>query len=50
MLETISGKKLNFEEAKLRNYDNFKWVCPKGVPHRYIYEGLKQTYEYYAES
>lgn len=47
MLELISGKKLNFEETRMRNYDNFNWVCKKGVPHRYIYEGLKQTYDFY---
>jgi nucleoside-diphosphate-sugar epimerase len=47
MLENISGKKLNFEEANFRDYDNFSWRCKKGVPHRSIYEGLKQTYEYY---
>jgi len=48
MLEQISGKTLNYEIVKgLRNYDNFDWICKRGVPHRYIYEGLKQTYEYY---
>lgn len=45
MLEEISGKKLNFEIKKLRSFDNDNWVCPNGVPHISIYEGLKQTYE-----
>lgn len=45
MLQDISGKKLNYEEKKLRVYDNFNWVCKQGVPHRFIYEGLKKTYE-----
>ena len=45
MLEHISGKKLNYQPAKMRSYDTANWVCPDGVPHRDIMEGLKQTYE-----
>lgn len=49
MLEAISGKKLNYTKAKLRSYDTKDWVCPEGVPHRDIYEGLKQTYEFFTQ-
>ena len=45
MLEHISGKKLNYQPAKMRSYDTANWVCPDGVPHRDIMEGLKLTYE-----
>lgn len=45
MLEEISGKKLNYQAAVLRVYDNPDWRCKVGVPHRSLYEGLKQTYE-----
>lgn len=44
-LQEISGKMLNYQPAVLRNYDNKDWKCPVGVPHRSLYEGLKQTYE-----
>ena len=45
MLEEISGKKLRYKKAELRNYDTDEWVCPEGVPHGNIFERLKQTYE-----
>lgn len=45
MLEIISGKKLNYKESRLRSYDNYSWRSPVSVPHRHIYEGLKNTYE-----
>lgn len=46
MLEQISGKKLLYTEAKLRIYDNYRWVAPNTIPHRYnLYQGLKLTYE-----
>lgn len=48
MLEEISGKKLNYQAAVLRVYDNPDWRCKVGVPHRSLYEGLKQTYEAFA--
>lgn len=47
MLEDISGKKLNWRLGKVRSYDNDNWVASKGVCHMDIYEGLKQTYEYF---
>lgn len=45
MLEAISGKRLNYDETKLRDYDNGNWVSPVCVPHRTLFDGLKQTYE-----
>jgi len=45
LLESISGNKLKFEMAHLRSYDTNRWECVKGVPHRPLREGLKQTYE-----
>lgn len=47
MLEAISGKKLNYEETKLRDYDNGHWVSPVTVPHRTLFDGLKLTYDSY---
>lgn len=49
LLEAISGNRLKYKEAKLRSYDSEKWVCPNGVPHREIFEGLKQTYEFFTQ-
>lgn len=46
-LEKISGKKLNYKPGKLRSYDNENWVCPLGVPHRSIEDGLQETYLHY---
>ena len=45
MLEQISGKKLNYEPAKLRTYDNENWVCKNGVKDVGLFNGLKLTYE-----
>lgn len=45
MLESISGKKLNFEDKTMREYDNDNWVSPVRVPHRMLFEGLRETYE-----
>jgi len=48
MLEEISGQTLNYEPAQMRVYDSDDWRCETGVLHRPLYEGLKQTFEYYA--
>jgi nucleoside-diphosphate-sugar epimerase len=45
MLQIISGKKLNYRETNLRPYDNYAWVSPVTVPHRSLFQGLKETYE-----
>jgi nucleoside-diphosphate-sugar epimerase len=47
LLEEISGKKLNYTKGKFHTYDNNNWETPKGVPHRSLYTGLKETYEYF---
>lgn len=47
ILEEISGKKLNYYPAELRNYDTKNWVSPNPVPCRNLRDGLKQTYDYY---
>ena len=45
MLETISGKKLNFEIVKnIRPYDTMEWKAPK-ILKSDIYQRLKQTYD-----
>jgi nucleoside-diphosphate-sugar epimerase len=49
VLEHISGKKLNYITGRLRSYDNDNWKASKGVKHVSLYEGLKQTYEYFAQ-
>jgi nucleoside-diphosphate-sugar epimerase len=47
-LENISGKTLNYNPVNnLRSYDNDSWVCPVGVKHISIEEGLRKTFEYY---
>lgn len=45
ILQDISGKLLNFEPQNMRRYDTTDWKCPVGVPHRSLYDGLKQTWE-----
>lgn len=48
ILEEISGKKLNYTLAMLRNYDTLKWVCPDySRSRKSLRVGLKQTYDYY---
>lgn len=47
-LEEISGKKLKYESASLRSYDTSNWVCPNGVPHMSIEEGLLKCWKYYS--
>lgn len=50
MLEHISGKILYFVvKDNLRGYDCKNWKSPKGVPHKPLFERLKQTYDYYAK-
>lgn len=45
MLETVSGKKLNFEIVKnIRHYDTIDWKAPK-ILKSDIYQRLKQTYD-----
>lgn len=46
-LERIADKRLRFERASLRNYDTKKWEALLPVPHRSLFDGLKQTYEYF---
>lgn len=46
-LEIISGRKLNYTNAKLRHYDTKNWKAPKRLNVRSIFTGLKQTYDYY---
>jgi nucleoside-diphosphate-sugar epimerase len=46
-LEEISGKKLNYTPGALRSYDNSNWVCPNGVQHLSIEEGLLKTWIHY---
>lgn len=48
ILETISGKTLNYIDKRYHNYDNNNWVAPKGVCYTNLYDGLKETYEYYS--
>lgn len=49
MLEEISGKQLNYEAGSVRVYDTRDWKSPDPVlSHRSLYDGLKQTYQYYA--
>jgi len=47
LLETISGKKLNYTCGKVRNYDTDNWIALRGVKHISLYDGLKLTYEGY---
>lgn len=47
VLEKIADKRLKFEIASLRKYDTPKWFCKSGVPHRSLFDGLKQTYEHF---
>ncbi len=50
LLENIAHKELKFSPVTgMRPYDNKTWVCPKGVPHRSLRQGMKQTFEYYAK-
>lgn len=45
-LEDISGLKLKYIPAHLRDYDNDNWKCPEPVNYRYnLYEGLKLVYD-----
>jgi nucleoside-diphosphate-sugar epimerase len=46
MLEDISGKKLRYISGILRNY-NCADVPAPGIGYTSLYEGLKQTYEYF---
>ena len=46
MLENISGLKLNYQPAQLREYDNEDWVCPDGVNYKIdLFTGLKKVYD-----
>ena len=46
MLEDISGMKLNYQPARLREYDNEEWVCPDGVNYKIdLFTGLKKMYD-----
>jgi len=47
ILESISGKKLNYIPSILRSYDNNNWQAPEGICYTTLREGLKQTYEYF---
>lgn len=40
----ISGRELSYSEKRLRDYDTDNWVCPEGVPHISIEEGLLKTW------
>jgi len=44
-LEELSGKKLNYSVASMRNYDTKNWVCPTPVSCRDLKDGIKQTWE-----
>lgn len=46
-LEEISGKKLSYAAGSLRSWDNGNWVCPGGVTHMSIEEGLLKTWNWY---
>ncbi len=48
-LEKISGKKLDFKEKTMRNYDNQNWVCPEATVTSDVDLGLFKTYQYYAK-
>lgn len=46
ILEHLSFRKLKYTPVnKMRDYDTQEWICPKGVKHIPIFEGLKRTYE-----
>jgi len=45
ILEHLSFRELKYTPGKMRDYDTQNWVCPVGVKHIPIYEGLKRTYE-----
>jgi nucleoside-diphosphate-sugar epimerase len=47
MLEDISGRRLNYIDGGCKEYDTAKWQCRKGLEHRTLYTGLKETYERY---
>jgi nucleoside-diphosphate-sugar epimerase len=47
LLESISGKKLNYIPGKLRSYDTDNWVMPKPICYTSLYNGLKLTYEHF---
>ena len=49
ILEQISGKKLKYIQGIMRGYDSNNWVQPKPICYTSLYEGLKQTYEYYTK-
>lgn len=49
-LEMLTGKKLNYEAAALRSYDNPDWVCPGGVNIEYPLEiGLIKCLQYHSK-
>jgi nucleoside-diphosphate-sugar epimerase len=48
-LERMSGKKLSYNEKKMRNYDTTGWVCPEHNVTSDLEEGLLKTFTYYAK-
>ena len=48
ILEDISGKRLKYIPGNLRSYDCSDMPAPR-ICYTSIYEGLKQTYEYYTQ-
>lgn len=48
-LETISGKKLKMQLAKLRSYDTQDWKAPKPLNCIFLIDGLQKTYDSYAK-
>ena len=48
-LERMSGKKLNYNEKKMRSYDTTGWVCPEHTVVSDLEEGLFKTFTYYAK-
>ena len=46
-LERISGKKLSYNEKKLRSFDNNSWVAPQSMVISDLDAGLENTYNYY---
>lgn len=48
LLEEITGKRLRYKKAKLREYDCGDVKPPKAICYTPLIEGLTRTYEYYA--
>lgn len=48
-LELISGRKLSYNEKKLRSFDTKDWVCPTNSVVSDINQGLSRTFNYYAK-